>query len=100
MSRLHSGPETLCRPAAVDRRNRLFKPWQTRSCELVERISQKAVERVCAAIFVPTGRRGSVDVDARAKRRVIFAHGIGHQLAGLCGDPTDLIDIALNDDGI
>jgi hypothetical protein len=70
------------------------------SAELVQRIGQKTVERVGAAILVPTGWRGGVDVDARVKRRVILAHSAGHQAYGLRGDPAHLLGITLDHDGI
>jgi hypothetical protein len=74
--------------------------WSVVSGELVQRIGEKAVERVGAAILVPTGWRGVVNVDARVKRRVILAHSIGHQAYGLHGDPAHLLGIALDHDGI
>ena len=45
-------------------------------------------------------RSDVVDIDARTQHRVIFAHRIYHNLARFGADSCNIIEIALDNDGI
>src|SRR5215472_3630327 len=71
-----------------------------RSRELIKRVLQESIERVCMAIFIPTMWSGIVDIDAGMKDRIVLTHRIYHDLARLFADGCDIVDIALDNHSI